>query len=89
MVGILSPLASYRLHSKSETGHLKNMQLVQRLAHDYIFQVKQWMECDFMGKRSLNIFVLLLPVLHLKNSIMELNINSVLGKRRVRTIWNI
>lgn len=28
VVGILSPLASYRLHSKSETGHLKNMQLV-------------------------------------------------------------
>ena len=56
VVGILSPLASYRLHSKSETGHLKNMQLVQRLAHDYIFQVKQWMECDFMGKKEFEYF---------------------------------
>ena len=57
VVGILRPLASYRLHSKSETGHLKNMQLVQRLAHDYIFQVKQWYENSFMYKEEYDYFV--------------------------------
>lgn len=38
VVGILKPLASYRLHQKSETGHLKNNLLVQRLAKDYLAQ---------------------------------------------------
>lgn len=57
VVGILNPLASYRLHSKSETGHLKNMQLVQRLAHDYIFQVKQWYGNSFMQKEEYDYFV--------------------------------
>lgn len=57
VVGILKPLASYRLHSKSETGHLKNIQLIQRLAHDDIFQVKQWRENSFMQKEEYDYFV--------------------------------
>lgn len=57
VVGILRPLASYRLHSKSETGHLKNIQLIQRLAHDDIFQVKQWRENSFMQKEEYDYFV--------------------------------
>ena len=39
VVGVLKPLASYREHEKSETGHLENIKLVRRLADDYIFQV--------------------------------------------------
>ena len=48
VVGVLKPLASYRLHGKSETGHLANIQLIQRLAHDYIFQVQQWQKSFFL-----------------------------------------
>lgn len=40
VVGVLKPLASYREHEKSETGHLENIKLVSRLANDYLFQVK-------------------------------------------------
>lgn len=49
VIGILKPLASYRLHEQSETGHLKNDQLVSRLAHDYIYQLAQWKDNDFMA----------------------------------------
>ena len=44
VVGILKPLASYRLHNKSETGHISNHKLIQRLASDYIFQLKHFSE---------------------------------------------
>lgn len=42
IVGVLKPLASYRLHQKSETGHLSNNILIQRLADDYIYQLSQF-----------------------------------------------
>lgn len=42
IVGILKPLASYRLHQKSETGHLSNNALIQRLATDYIYQLNEF-----------------------------------------------
>ncbi len=42
VVGILKPLASYRLHQKSETGHLSNNLLIQRLASDYIYQLSHF-----------------------------------------------
>ena len=57
VVGILKPLASYRLHQKSETGHLKNNLLVQRLAKDYLYQIKQWKNSSFIDKRSYAYFV--------------------------------
>lgn len=41
VVGLLKPLASYREHNKSETGHIGNVKLVTRLAADYLFQVEQ------------------------------------------------
>ncbi len=41
VIGVLKPLASYRIHEKSETGHLENIKLVTRLANDYIYQVEQ------------------------------------------------
>lgn len=41
VVGVLKPLASYREHEKSETGHLENIKLVSRLANDYVYQVEQ------------------------------------------------
>lgn len=56
VVGVLKPLASYRLHRKSETGHLANIQLIQRLAHDYIFQVQQWQKNPFLGRDEYGYF---------------------------------
>ncbi|HJB73713.1 MAG TPA: glycosyltransferase [Candidatus Barnesiella merdigallinarum] len=56
VVGVLKPLASYRLHGKSETGHLKNSQLVRRLAHDYNYQVKQWLGNCYMGEKEFEYF---------------------------------
>lgn len=40
VVGIMKPLASYRVHRFSETGHLDDSDLVKRLLHDYTFQLK-------------------------------------------------
>lgn len=47
VVGILKPLASYREHEKSETGHLANIKLVSRLANDYIYQVSDSFDKTF------------------------------------------
>lgn len=47
VVGVLKPLASYREHEKSETGHLENIKLVSRLANDYLFQVSDSLDKQF------------------------------------------
>lgn len=52
VVGVMKSLASYRLHEKSETGHLENSKLVRRLAKDYQYQVDQWSDNDFMTGES-------------------------------------
>lgn len=41
IVGILKPLASYREHGKSETGHIGDVRLATRLASDYLYQIGQ------------------------------------------------
>lgn len=41
VIGVMKPLASYREHNKSETGHLDNIKLVGRLAGDYLYQVSE------------------------------------------------
>lgn len=56
VVGILKPLASYRLHDKSETGHLTNCMLLERLAHDYIFQLQHFSENICFGKEAFAYF---------------------------------
>lgn len=40
VLGIHKPLAQYRQHGKSETGHLGGINLIQRLIHDYSFQLQ-------------------------------------------------
>ncbi len=42
VVGVLKPLAAYRLHTSSETGRLKSHDLIRRLAKDYVFQLNYW-----------------------------------------------
>lgn len=56
IVGILKPLASYRLHQKSETGHLSNNILIQRLANDYIYQLNQFSNNSVFDKSALEYF---------------------------------
>lgn len=57
IIGILKPLASYRLHQKSETGHLGSGKLIQRLADCYIYQIKQWKGNTFLEKESYAYFI--------------------------------
>lgn len=57
VVGILKPYASYRIHKFSETGHLQNVELVSRLAHDYIYQLNQWHGNDFLTKNEYKYFI--------------------------------
>lgn len=56
VVGVLKPLASYREHEKSETGHLENIKLVRRLANDYIFQVSESSYNTFFSKNIKRFF---------------------------------
>jgi glycosyltransferase involved in cell wall biosynthesis len=56
VIGLLKPLASYRIHDKSETGKLDDVKLVKRLIADYSFQVKQWRNSDFLDKDAYNFF---------------------------------
>ncbi len=41
VLGLFKPLASYRIHQNSETGHLKAPELTLRLIKDYSFQLKE------------------------------------------------
>ena len=48
VIGIMRSLAAFRIHSGSETGQKADVDLVERLARDYVFQVKQWQDSDFL-----------------------------------------
>lgn len=56
VIGFLRPLSSYRIHEKSETGHIGHLNLVKRLSDDYLFQVIQWYKSDFISAKSYNYF---------------------------------
>lgn len=56
VVGILKPLASYREHKESETGHLKEIELIIRLLHDYHFQLKHVKENALFNKNDIKYF---------------------------------
>lgn len=56
VVGVMKALASYRLHNKSETGHLTNCMLLERLAHDYIFQLQHFSENICFGQDTFAYF---------------------------------
>jgi len=57
IVGILKPLASYRIHNQSETGKLSDVNLVKRLIDAYAFQIIQWKDCDFLDVEAYGFFV--------------------------------
>lgn len=57
VIGVLKTLASYRIHKKSETGHLGNLLLTRRLANDYMFQVQYWKNQKYLNKKTFKYFV--------------------------------
>lgn len=57
VIGVLKSLASYRIHQKSETGHLESTQLIKRLTHDYLYQIKQWHNNPFLDLNEYKYFI--------------------------------
>lgn len=56
VVGIMKPLAAYREHTGSETGHLSFLDLNKRLLRDYNFQLKNASENPLLSTEILKIF---------------------------------
>lgn len=56
VVGILKPLASYREHKESETGHLEEVKLIMRLLRDMDFQLKHIKENRLFGESNIRHF---------------------------------
>jgi glycosyltransferase involved in cell wall biosynthesis len=48
VIGVLKPLAAYRIHAFSTTGMLDDFKLIRRLSKDYLFQVRQWHSSSFL-----------------------------------------
>lgn len=56
VVGVLKPLASYREHKGSETGHLSFLSINHRLLRDYHFQLTHRNEIPLMSDEIINLF---------------------------------
>lgn len=56
VLGIMKPLAKYRLHKSSETGSLNNCYLEKRLLRDYVFQIKHFDENHLFDKADKSYF---------------------------------
>ena len=56
VVGILKPLASYREHKKSETGHLDTLSINTRLLRDYYFQLEHAEDNPLLSPEIIEIF---------------------------------
>lgn len=57
VIGILTPLASFRIHGESVTGGLEDMALAERLMNDYIYQCRQWKGHPFVHEHAYGYFV--------------------------------
>lgn len=64
VIGLLSPLAAYREHTDSETGHLSDQALVKRLVNDYRFQLIEMYNNTIFTQKQFN----LMKTLHKKYS---------------------
>lgn len=81
VLGILIPLAQYRQHGKSETGHLDDIILIQRLIKDYNFQLDHLHENNAFDDESKSYFrnwMLRLIEMELVNAIRSNNENVFL-----------
>lgn len=80
ILGVLTPLASYRIHNTSETGKLHDIQLTKRLQADYAYQVKQWKQDSFLDKEAYSYFTYWLKkykIRNLYNGIKKLDIKTI------------
>jgi glycosyltransferase involved in cell wall biosynthesis len=57
VIGILLPMASFRLHSSSVTGSMQDAALAGQLMDDYLYQCRQWKDHPFMDQAAYNYFV--------------------------------
>lgn len=57
VIGILQPLASFRLHDQSATGSLKDTALAGQLMKDYLYQCRQWKNHPFLNQEAYQYFV--------------------------------
>lgn len=56
IVGVFKPLASYREHRYSETGHLSLIKINERLLHDYYFQLTECLDNPLFTERIKKLF---------------------------------
>ncbi|HUX95279.1 MAG TPA: glycosyltransferase [Bacteroidales bacterium] len=56
VIGIMKPLAAYRHHIESETGKTDDILLSKRLSADYLYQLKQWKNSNFIDRDALSYF---------------------------------
>jgi glycosyltransferase involved in cell wall biosynthesis len=68
VIGISIPLASYRHHGNSETGHLEKIQLNDRLAKDHLFQSQFHASYEYFDREDVMLF----------NKLAVDNINSLM-----------
>lgn len=57
VIGILTPLAAFRVHDWSVTGSMCDSRLVSQLADDYLYQCRQWKGHPFLDEVSYGYFV--------------------------------
>lgn len=56
VMGIMMPLASFRIHGSSATGSLHDAQLAGQLMDDYLYQCRQWKGHPFMDRETYSYF---------------------------------
>lgn len=57
VIGILQPLASFRVHDGSATGSLQDAELAGRLMDSYLYQCRQWKGHSFLDETAYSYFV--------------------------------
>ena len=87
VVGVLKPLASYREHEKSETGHLENIKLVSRLANDYLFQVKDSSDKPFPHEELKTYFKEMARYFVTQYLILSLKLNDSVELKKAVENW--
>jgi len=57
VIGLLRPLAAYRVHPESATGRVRDVRLAEQLMEDYLYQLRQWKDCAFLDADAYGYFV--------------------------------
>lgn len=87
VIGVLKPLASYREHEKSETGHLGNIKLVSRLAHDYLFQISEASKTNYYSEDLKDYFKKKAVYFITQHLILSLKSNDLIEIKKSTDNW--